>query len=87
MVYHLYGLYLNFQNIIKEYYDKKAKIWIMTADVDFTSILFQRYWSIDFLQAAISLAIQSKSEDGFLKEIWLQLFDCLIPSSSSESMD
>ncbi|KAK9397917.1 type-2 vomeronasal receptor [Crotalus adamanteus] len=92
---------------LSEYYDKagkKAKVWIMTADVDFTSILFQRNWSIDFLQGAISLTIQSKEvsgfqkfvqmrnpllhkEDGFLKEIWLQLFDCLIPNSSSESMD
>ncbi|XP_070810227.1 vomeronasal type-2 receptor 26-like [Pituophis catenifer annectens] len=76
----------------------------MTADVGFTSILFQRNWSTDFLHGAISLAIQSKEvsgfqefvqmrnpllhkADGFLKEIWLQLFDCLTPSSSSESVD
>ncbi|XP_060546948.1 vomeronasal type-2 receptor 26-like [Pantherophis guttatus] len=76
----------------------------MTADVDFTSVLFQRNWHVDFLHGAISLAVQSKEVsgferfvqmrnpllhkgDGFLKEIWQQLFDCLIPNSSTESVD
>ncbi|XP_039219026.1 vomeronasal type-2 receptor 26-like [Crotalus tigris] len=83
---------------------EKAKVWIMTADVDFTSVLFQRYWSMDFLHGSISLAVQSKEvsgfqrfvqmrnpflnkEDGFLKEIWQQLFNCLIPNFSTELDD
>ncbi|XP_032092296.1 vomeronasal type-2 receptor 26-like [Thamnophis elegans] len=92
---------------IGEYDDmagKKSKVWIMTADVDFTSALFQRNWSMDFLHGAISLAVQSKEvsgferfvqmrnallqkEDGFLKEMWQQLFDCVIIKSSTESVD
>ncbi|XP_060541306.1 vomeronasal type-2 receptor 26-like [Pantherophis guttatus] len=92
---------------MSEYYDtagKKAKVWIMTAEVDFTSNLFQRNWGIDFLHGAISLAIQSKEvsgfqkfvqmrnpilhkADGFLKEIWQQLFNCLIPSFPTESVE
>ncbi|XP_070584729.1 vomeronasal type-2 receptor 26-like [Erythrolamprus reginae] len=83
---------------------EKAKVWIMTAEVDFTSSFFQRNWPIDFLHGAISLAVQTKEVlgfekfvqmrnpnlhkgDGFLNEIWPQLFDCLIPNSSSKSED
>ncbi|XP_015670497.1 vomeronasal type-2 receptor 26-like [Protobothrops mucrosquamatus] len=83
---------------------EKAKVWIMTADVDFTSVLFQKYWSMDFLHGSISLAVQSKEvsgfqrfvqmrnpllnkEDGFLKEIWQQLFNCLIPNFFTELDD
>ncbi|XP_032092371.1 vomeronasal type-2 receptor 26-like [Thamnophis elegans] len=92
---------------VSEFYDKadkKAKVWIMTADVDFSSVLFQRHWSTDFLHGAISLAIQSKEvsgfqefvrmrnpflhkADGFLKEIWQQLFNCLIPNFPNESVE
>ncbi|XP_063158723.1 vomeronasal type-2 receptor 26-like [Candoia aspera] len=83
---------------------EKAKVWIMTADVDFTSALFQRNWSMNFLHGAISLAIQSQEVsgfqkfvqtrnpilhkgDGFLKEIWQQLFNCLIPNFSTDSVE
>ncbi|XP_026545986.1 vomeronasal type-2 receptor 26-like [Notechis scutatus] len=76
----------------------------MTADVDFTSALFQRNWSINFLHGSLSLAVQYKEVsgfqrfvqtrkpllhkgDGFLKEIWQQLFDCVIQKSSSETED
>ncbi|KAM6451827.1 vomeronasal type-2 receptor 26-like [Liasis olivaceus] len=89
---------------LSEYDDmagKKAKVWIMTADVDFSSVLLQRSWSVHFLHGAISLAIHSKEvsgfqkfvemrnpilhkRDGFLKEIWQDVFSCLLPNSTTD---
>ncbi|XP_062993109.1 vomeronasal type-2 receptor 26-like [Elgaria multicarinata webbii] len=43
----------------------KAKIWIMTAQVDFTSFSFQRSWDINFIHGAISFAVHSKDLLGF----------------------
>ncbi|XP_054850239.1 vomeronasal type-2 receptor 26-like [Eublepharis macularius] len=43
----------------------KTKIWIMTAEMDFTSASFQRAWDFDFMHGAISLAIHSKQPQGF----------------------
>ncbi|XP_063158726.1 vomeronasal type-2 receptor 26-like [Candoia aspera] len=41
------------------------KVWIMMAQMDFTSFAFQGTWSIDFLHGAISLAVHSKEVLGF----------------------
>ncbi|KAF7234737.1 hypothetical protein EYD10_18305 [Varanus komodoensis] len=38
----------------------KAKIWIMTADVDFTLLPFQRIWDMHFIHDSISLTIHSE---------------------------
>ncbi|XP_062993097.1 vomeronasal type-2 receptor 26-like [Elgaria multicarinata webbii] len=43
----------------------KTKVWIMTAQVDFTSFSFQRDWDINFLHGAVSFAIHSKDLLGF----------------------
>ncbi|XP_054850241.1 vomeronasal type-2 receptor 26-like [Eublepharis macularius] len=43
----------------------KTKIWIMMAEMDFTSASFQRTWDFDFMHGAISLAIHSKQPQGF----------------------
>ncbi|XP_062993098.1 vomeronasal type-2 receptor 26-like [Elgaria multicarinata webbii] len=43
----------------------KAKVWIMTAQVDFTSFSFQRSWDIHFIHGALSFAIHSKDLLGF----------------------
>ncbi|XP_029139803.1 vomeronasal type-2 receptor 116-like [Protobothrops mucrosquamatus] len=53
---------LDSDNIPKE---RKAKVWIMTAQTEFTSLLMQRELSIDFLHGALSFAIQSKELTGF----------------------
>ncbi|XP_061444943.1 vomeronasal type-2 receptor 26-like [Rhineura floridana] len=45
----------------------KTKIWVMTAQVDFTSLGLQRSWDIHFIHGAISLAIHSKDLLGFQK--------------------
>ncbi|XP_062993103.1 vomeronasal type-2 receptor 26-like [Elgaria multicarinata webbii] len=42
-----------------------AKVWILTAQVDFMSFPFQRNWDIIFINGAISFAIHSKDLRGF----------------------
>ncbi|XP_034286052.1 vomeronasal type-2 receptor 26-like [Pantherophis guttatus] len=45
--------------------ERKAKVWIITAQIEFNSILIQRQFSIDFLHGAISFALHSKELTGF----------------------
>ncbi|XP_053117352.1 vomeronasal type-2 receptor 26-like [Hemicordylus capensis] len=45
----------------------KAKVWIMTAQTDFTSFPFQKDWDIDFLHGMISFAVHSEEHFGFQK--------------------
>ncbi|XP_058038434.1 vomeronasal type-2 receptor 26-like [Ahaetulla prasina] len=54
--------FFNYDNIPKE---RRSKIWIMTAQMEFTSILMQRPLPIDFLHGALSFAIHSKQLAGF----------------------
>ncbi|XP_026544614.1 vomeronasal type-2 receptor 26-like, partial [Notechis scutatus] len=44
---------------------RSTKIWIMTAQMEFTSLLVQRELPIDFLHGALSFAIRSKELTGF----------------------
>nr|XP_056720111.1 vomeronasal type-2 receptor 26-like [Euleptes europaea] len=44
-----------------------AKIWIMSAQMDFTSVPFQRDWDFSFLHGSISLASHSVELSGFQK--------------------
>ncbi|XP_048367543.1 vomeronasal type-2 receptor 26-like [Sphaerodactylus townsendi] len=43
----------------------EKKIWIMTAQMEFTSLSFQRDWDLDFIHGAISFAIHSVEVPGF----------------------
>ncbi|XP_039180272.1 vomeronasal type-2 receptor 116-like [Crotalus tigris] len=45
--------------------ERSTKVWIMTAQMEFTSLLVQRELPIDFLHGALSFAIQSKELTGF----------------------
>ncbi|XP_054850291.1 vomeronasal type-2 receptor 26-like [Eublepharis macularius] len=45
----------------------KGKIWIMTAQMGFTSLPFQRSWDIKAIHGAISFAIHSVELSGFQK--------------------
>ncbi|XP_054850243.1 vomeronasal type-2 receptor 26-like [Eublepharis macularius] len=42
-----------------------GKVWIMTAQMDFTSLPFQRSWNIDFIHGALSFALHSIEVPGF----------------------
>ncbi|KAL8176437.1 UNVERIFIED_CONTAM: hypothetical protein K2H54_034383 [Gekko kuhli] len=43
----------------------KGKIWILTAQMDFTSTEFQRSWDLDFIHGALSFAVHSREVLGF----------------------
>ncbi|XP_025032391.1 vomeronasal type-2 receptor 26-like [Python bivittatus] len=43
----------------------KGKVWIMTAQMEFTSLPFQKIWGIDFIHGALSFAVSSKEVLGF----------------------
>ncbi|XP_039180252.1 vomeronasal type-2 receptor 26-like [Crotalus tigris] len=43
----------------------KTKVWIFIAQMDFTSMSFQRSWPIDFLHGALSFAVHSEEVLGF----------------------
>ncbi|XP_062993096.1 vomeronasal type-2 receptor 26-like [Elgaria multicarinata webbii] len=45
----------------------KGKVWILTAQMDFTSLPFQRSWDIKFIHGALSVSIHSKDVFGFQK--------------------
>ncbi|XP_058038470.1 vomeronasal type-2 receptor 26-like [Ahaetulla prasina] len=68
---------------ISEYEDmpmkRKDKVWVMPAQMEFTSVPFQRYRSLDFIHGALSLAVFSKEILGFKKFIQMRK-----PSSEEE---
>ncbi|XP_053216167.1 vomeronasal type-2 receptor 26-like [Podarcis raffonei] len=49
-----------------------SKVWIMTAQMEFTSFPFQRGWEIDFLHGALSLAVSSKEPARFQKFVQMR---------------
>ncbi|XP_063158692.1 vomeronasal type-2 receptor 26-like [Candoia aspera] len=68
----LYGAMesMNFLKMLMQYSEvedisMKTKVWIMTAEMDFTSISRQRDWDINFLQGALSFAVHSREVPGF----------------------
>ncbi|XP_063158756.1 vomeronasal type-2 receptor 26-like [Candoia aspera] len=61
---------------ISEYEDmpmkRKDKVWIMPAQMEFTSLPFQRNTGLDFIHGALSLAVSSKEILGFRKFIQMR---------------
>ncbi|XP_062993069.1 vomeronasal type-2 receptor 26-like [Elgaria multicarinata webbii] len=50
----------------------KAKIWIMTAEMEFTSVPFQSLLDIDIIHGTLSFAIHSRDVIGFKKFLWMR---------------
>ncbi|XP_077776352.1 vomeronasal type-2 receptor 26-like [Podarcis muralis] len=50
----------------------RAKVWIMTAQMDFTSFPFQQSWDVSFLHGALSFAVHSRDIPGFQKFIQMR---------------
>ncbi|XP_026581392.1 vomeronasal type-2 receptor 26-like, partial [Pseudonaja textilis] len=45
--------------------NSNGKLWMMTAQMEFTSVPFQRFWDIDILHGSLAFATQSKELVGF----------------------
>ncbi|XP_070584722.1 vomeronasal type-2 receptor 26-like [Erythrolamprus reginae] len=45
--------------------NKSGKLWMMTAQMEFTSIPFQKFWDLDILHGSLAFATQSKELVGF----------------------
>ncbi|XP_054831660.1 vomeronasal type-2 receptor 26-like [Eublepharis macularius] len=50
----------------------KGKVWILTAQMDFTSLPFQRDWGVDFLHGIVSFAVHSEELLGFHKFVQMR---------------
>ncbi|XP_026545806.1 vomeronasal type-2 receptor 26-like [Notechis scutatus] len=59
---------------ISEYNDMpyNPKVWFMTAEVDFSSVPFQRYWDLNFIHGSMTLAIHSKQVSAFQKFVQMR---------------
>ncbi|XP_033024138.1 vomeronasal type-2 receptor 26-like [Lacerta agilis] len=45
----------------------KWKVWIMTSQIDLTSVPLQRTWNVDFLHGTIYFSVHSREIEGFQK--------------------
>ncbi|XP_029142786.1 vomeronasal type-2 receptor 26-like [Protobothrops mucrosquamatus] len=65
---HVIGIFRTFP-YLSEYEDipvkRKDKVWIMPAQMEFTSVPFQKILPLDFIHGAISFAVSSKEVTGF----------------------
>ncbi|XP_032092272.1 vomeronasal type-2 receptor 26-like [Thamnophis elegans] len=44
---------------------ERGKVWMMTAQMEFASVSFQRFWDLDILHGSLAFATQSKELVGF----------------------
>ncbi|XP_077774197.1 vomeronasal type-2 receptor 26-like [Podarcis muralis] len=51
---------------------RKTKVWVMTAQMEFTSIHIQNTWDIDIIHGALSIAVHAKEVLGFQKFIQMR---------------
>ncbi|XP_060546998.1 vomeronasal type-2 receptor 26-like [Pantherophis guttatus] len=74
---------LRMLSFISEYEDtqmkRKDKVWVMPAQMEFTSISFVRYRAVDFIHGALSFTVSSKEILGFKKFVQMRK-----PSSEEE---
>ncbi|XP_039222988.1 extracellular calcium-sensing receptor-like [Crotalus tigris] len=65
---HVIGIFRTLPHL-SEYEDipvkRKDKVWIMPAQMEFTSVPFQKIFPLDFIHGAISFAVSSKEVTGF----------------------
>uniref|UniRef100_A0A670YXY2 G-protein coupled receptors family 3 profile domain-containing protein n=1 Tax=Pseudonaja textilis TaxID=8673 RepID=A0A670YXY2_PSETE len=76
----------------------KGKVWILTAQMDLNSHVYQKNWDTDTMNGALSFTIHandppgfqtfsesrhpSMTEDGFIKDFWQQSFICAFKTSN-----
>ncbi|XP_070810671.1 vomeronasal type-2 receptor 26-like [Pituophis catenifer annectens] len=78
------------------------KVWILMFPIDFILTGIQRSWDVQLFHGSLSFTVHSREttgfkeflqditpsthKDGFLQEIWEQLFDCSLSDEESTSM-
>ncbi|XP_063158957.1 vomeronasal type-2 receptor 26-like [Candoia aspera] len=78
------------------------KVWILMNPIDFILTGFQKGWDLQMFHGALSFAVHSREvpgfkeflqvikpsthKDGFLKDVWEQLFDCSFANAELSSM-
>ncbi|XP_025032160.1 vomeronasal type-2 receptor 26-like [Python bivittatus] len=78
------------------------KVWILMNPIDFILTGIQRNWDLQMFHGALSFSVHSREvqgfreylqvikpsthKDGFLQDVWEQLFDCSFPNAESPSM-
>ncbi|XP_063158536.1 vomeronasal type-2 receptor 26-like [Candoia aspera] len=81
----------------------KGKVWILTAQVELCSQVFQRDWNTEIINGALSFTVHandppgfqsfiesrnpSMTEDGFIKDYWQQSFTCVFKTSDEDEVD
>ncbi|XP_026545373.1 vomeronasal type-2 receptor 26-like [Notechis scutatus] len=53
--------------------ERKDKVWIFPAQMEYTSVPFQRDWSMDFIHGALSFAVSSKELLGFNRFLQMRI--------------
>ncbi|XP_060540631.1 vomeronasal type-2 receptor 26-like [Pantherophis guttatus] len=77
------------------------KVWILMNTIDFILTGFQRSWDLQLFHGALSFTVHSREvpgfteflqvikpsthKDGFLQEVWQQLFDCIFSKANLPS--
>lgn len=59
--------FLHFAEFLGLQMKTKNKVWIMTAQMDFTSVAIQRHLDVDFIHGVLSFAVHFKDIPGFQK--------------------
>uniref|UniRef100_A0A8C6VF98 G-protein coupled receptors family 3 profile domain-containing protein n=1 Tax=Naja naja TaxID=35670 RepID=A0A8C6VF98_NAJNA len=78
------------------------KVWILMFPIDFIFTGYQRGWDLELFHGAVSFTVHSREiqgfkeflqvikpsthKDGFIQEVWEQLFDCSFSKEGSSSM-
>ncbi|XP_034279072.2 vomeronasal type-2 receptor 26-like [Pantherophis guttatus] len=81
----------------------KGKVWILTAQVELTSHVYQRDWDAQMIHGALSFTIHannppgfspfvlnrnpSSTKDGFIKDFWQQAFNCVFKASDMDEVN
>ncbi|XP_025033021.1 vomeronasal type-2 receptor 26-like, partial [Python bivittatus] len=80
----------------------KPIVWIFIAQMDFTSMSFQRSWPLDFMHGALSFSVHSEevlgfhqfvhhwkltsNQDLFSRDFWKEAFQCSFSNAAGERM-
>ncbi|XP_063158535.1 vomeronasal type-2 receptor 26-like [Candoia aspera] len=81
----------------------KGKVWILTAQVELTSHVYQHDWDAQMIHGALSFTVHANNppgfqsfllnrnpssiDDGFIKDFWQQAFHCVFKTSDMDEVN